>query len=137
MRLQGLVRLAGYRHWPRSQFGRGVGVRFEEIAAESLKHERSLVVFTEPGELRRQNMFEEEAWLVHGWDERFLGKVLGDVLKKELELDLIAPSGGAGLWLSVRHGALPERLLPFDERTLDLKGMKTTSGSQAIDAGLA
>jgi hypothetical protein len=137
MRLQGLTRLAGHRHWPRGSFGRGVGVRFEDVASAALSFERALVVLGEPGELRRQEMLEEEAWLVHQWDERFLAQLLNLVLKKEVELDIVAPSSAQGLWLSVRHGVPTDRVLPFDERALDLQSLRTPSPSQAIAAALA
>lgn len=137
MRLQGLTRLAGYRHWPRQSFGRGIGVRFEDIATAALGFERALVVLGEPGELRRQYMFEEEAWLVHQWDERFLGKLLDLVLKRELELDIVAPSSEFGLWLTVRRGVPSDRVLPFDERALEVQSLRTTSPSQAVDTSLS
>ena len=59
MRMQGLSRLAGYRHGDRKDFGRGTNIRLAKIAETILKEPATIVLIEAIQSFRTAGQLEE------------------------------------------------------------------------------
>ncbi len=131
LRLQGLTRLAGYSHGDRASVGRGMKTRFADLAKRCLGRSLSFVVIEGAFELRELGHMEELEWLARELDRGLLTPLLEDSIKLKSRVSLLAPGESVGLGL--RSDVRSERQLPFDERTLEEKGVLVRSLSVAVD----
>jgi 2,3-bisphosphoglycerate-independent phosphoglycerate mutase len=134
MRLQGLTRLAGYSHVDRASVGKGMKTRFTDIAKRCLKRDLTIVVVEGAAELRELNRLEELEWLAREMEKELLAPLLEDVIKEKSRLTLLAPGQTQGL--GITSAARSERPLPFDERTLEEKGVPIKSLPESVEASM-
>lgn len=119
VRLEGISRLARYRHHDRATFGRGTALQLEALSTWSLKQETSVIWIREPGAFRREGTDEmrgEYEWLLRELDSRFL-RPLAEREEPPL-LAILAPGNpGLGFIFDPEKPAIAK--LPFDERALE------------------
>lgn len=135
MRLQGLSRLAGYRHTDLDWMGTGVHTKFEEIARRCLTGSSSIVVLDAVAKLRREGMVDEAEYVGRELDARLLKPLLES--QEPMRLLVVAPSDcGAGLTLDYDSQHPNDNDVPFDERSLDEARIPFVDAEDAVDAAL-
>lgn len=148
MRLQGLTRLAGYRHGDRVGFGKGVRINFAQILQSVNSHDCTLALIDGFSFLHETSRPDQMEWLIDAIDKNLL-QPLWDVARREpLRLTLVAPGGytepwrrvsGAssiGLVLSYDSRTVASNHVPFDERALEERTLSTIDPWAAIGQGL-
>lgn len=119
VRLDGLTRLARYRHAPRAALGRGTTLKFEWLVDWTKKHERSIAWITEPGDFRQaggDEMHAQYEWILREMDARLIAPLAEQQAPPVIAV--LAP-GRPGLGF-IYDPERPERArLPFDERALE------------------
>jgi hypothetical protein len=137
IRLQGLVRLCGYRHGDRSSLRSGLRTNFEHVGASISKSSSSISVIGVIAELREQNRVEEMDWFTKELNRRLLEPLVQLARREPLHLTLLAPSTqGQGLVLDFRSDAPETNSIPFDERALEEKSLQTIADWQAVNEAL-
>jgi hypothetical protein len=121
MRLQGLVRLAGYRHAPRSEYGRGLNTRLAKIAEKALKEPVTIVLLDAVQEFRFNHQLEEADWFVRELDNVLLKPLFQEALVKPTRITFLAPGAGVGLGATFETKNANSNSIPFDERALEEK----------------
>jgi 2,3-bisphosphoglycerate-independent phosphoglycerate mutase len=137
IRMQGLTRLAGYRHADRSKLRSGINWNLEFLA-ERLRTEPSSIVFIDTCQtLRLESKLEEAAWFTHRLDELLFGPIsewLGD---EPFSLTLLAPSrSGVGLVLNFDSQSLRNSSMPFDLRATEEAKIPVTTSWESVQAAL-
>ncbi|MFZ4506689.1 MAG: hypothetical protein ACOYON_03215 [Fimbriimonas sp.] len=118
IRLQGLSRLAGYRHLPYQEMGRGLETPFDWLAGEIQRHNQCIVLLDGPQEFRRRDQEEELDWWLREFSYRLLQPLLdAQAVDSEIEITLIGTNQTEGLALTPA-GTVAATNDPFDERTL-------------------
>jgi 2,3-bisphosphoglycerate-independent phosphoglycerate mutase len=135
MRMEGLVRLSGYKHADRGSFGSGLRTRFEQIAERCLSRDISLVILEGPAALRAQGLMEELEWFAHEMDARLLKPLLASALTNQEQLGLFSPGPQLGL-ATLLDGRPRDTVYPFDERSLEDKGVPTRDVWALVDHAL-
>ncbi len=129
MRLEGLVRLVGYRHGKRSAFGSGTNTKFAYIIREAMKESVAIVAIDAAIQLREKNQIDELDWLVREFDREFLGPVANAT-----EIDLTFCTNG----LAFRYSTTTKTAnrWPFDERVLEEAGIPKRDLWSVIEKGI-
>lgn len=137
MRLAGLARLAGYAHGSRGGFGIGLNTRFRAVASLVKERAVSIVLFEAMQLLGGSEREEERHWLVREFDSAFLDPVRSFLPDQPTRLTLLAPSAaGIGLALLIDTSALASNPFPFDERTLEERGLPPSDLSRLVELGV-
>jgi 2,3-bisphosphoglycerate-independent phosphoglycerate mutase len=147
LRLQGLARLAGYRHANRSAFGRGIKINLPEILKVVQSSFSSIVYLDTFTWLRSYQRLEEAEWFTNEIDKHLLQPLVDLSRREALTLTLVAPGGytgeispadasAEGLVVRYATDVLAKSTMPFDERALDERHLSRTTPWDAVDAGL-
>ncbi len=136
MRLQGLSRIAGYRHFDRRALGRGLNLRLAKIAEQALSEDVSIVGIEAVARFRAEEKLEEAEWFVHELDHALLKPVFEKALLEPTNLTLLAPGSGPGLGVSFATEDAAANVIPFDERALDERTLSNRTLWEAVGAGL-
>jgi 2,3-bisphosphoglycerate-independent phosphoglycerate mutase len=134
MRLQGLSRLAGYRHEDRHRVGSGLETKFGAIASRCLGREASIVLIEGVEQLRESLQLEPLEWMARELDRALLTPLLEDVRRNQSQITLLAPGRHTGIGLTTSGPT--ERPLPFDERILEEPNVPSKTLSEAVRQGL-
>lgn len=149
MRLAGLTRLAGYRHFDRHAFGRGLQTQFRPIVDRALARDVTIVYIEAPADFRVREQPEELDWFVRELDRELLQPLLDDLAEVPTRLCLItpAPINGSspdamrpsplGLALTVEGGAMAGGSYPLDERSLEERSIPTEDLWRIVESALA
>lgn len=135
-RLQGLTRLAGYRHVDRRDMGIGTNTRLAKMAELALAEPVSILLIDAVAAFREREMFEEADWFVRELDSVLLGPLLQHVLTNPARLCLLSPSGERGLGATFETGDANVNSTPFDERSLDERHLPESNLWEAVAASL-
>jgi 2,3-bisphosphoglycerate-independent phosphoglycerate mutase len=120
LRLQGLARLASYRHGDRASFGRGLSTRLERILDAVERHSLTFAVIGAISRFRQQNQLEEAEFFSREIDQRLLNPLMERSELEPLSLAVVAPrASGDGLALIFDSRRPEESVVPFDERALE------------------
>ncbi len=139
LRLEGLARLARYKHGVRNALGKGTNLRLERLLETANLRQTSILFVDEIARFRAESRFEEAAWLTSELDRRLLSPLLKMHLEHRGLLAILAPStrpDARGLALWVESGKMVERPLPFDERALEERGLTERAAWRAIEEAL-
>lgn len=137
MRLEGLARLAGYRHGDRKAVGKGTSIRLEELVDSAWKNDPSIIVIEAIADFRREGKLEEAAWLTAEIDRRWLEPIWQKAKNDYVRLLVLAPSLAAdGLALSCEPGYGESPVAPFDERALERPGLERAESWRLIERTL-
>ncbi len=135
IRLQGLTRLAGWKHCSRSEFREGTRINFEFLLNWVRANELSICLLSEFSEFRASERFEELAWLASEMNRRLLIPLYEDSLEHEIQVSFVSPSsqtGTSGIAMKSRSGKVAHGIAPFDERLLDEKRIPTFSIAESV-----
>ena len=137
LRLQGLSRLAGYRHESRGALGEGTSLRLEwlrSVAEDSLS---SIFVIDSFAKLRADEKLEECSWLISQMEGRLLRSLFEAALTGASRILVLAPSStGQGLGLRFETGDKGANVFPFDERSLEERQVATLELSEVVARAL-
>ncbi len=139
IRLQGLTRLAGWKHCNRSEFRDGTRINFEFLLNWIRTNELSICLINEFSEFRASEHFEELSWLASELNRRLLLPLFEDSLEHEIQMSLFSPSSQAntsGIAMKSRSGKLAEGIAPFDERLFDEKRIPAFSIAESVHRGM-
>ena len=144
MRLAGLTRLAGYKHFDRIAFGTGLKTKLRAVASRCLERNLSIAFVDSVEQLRAEDKHEELEWFLRELDRELLKPLLEDHLKTPSRLTLIAPgclrsAGSAspiGLSLSAETNVPSTNIYPFDERSLDERTVPRADLWTLVEGGL-
>jgi 2,3-bisphosphoglycerate-independent phosphoglycerate mutase len=123
MRLQGLARLAGYRHAPRYEYGRGLNTRLSKIAEKALKEPVTIVLLDAVQAFRQGEKLEEADWFVRELDNALLKPLFQEALLNPIRITVLAPGEGLGLGVSFETKDSNSNSVPFDECALEERRM--------------
>ncbi len=137
LRMQGLVRLTGYVHESRSSFGRGLGTKLEAIASRALSREVSIILVETPAQLRAKELEEELHWFVRELDARLIKPLIDESAEGPAKITVLAPSSATGLGMVLRTPATGANSIPFDERALEEKVLRTNDLWRSVESGLS
>jgi 2,3-bisphosphoglycerate-independent phosphoglycerate mutase len=122
IRLNGLARLAGFRHGDLSSFGRGPATRLKPLAQRLLSQSASIVLITAAQEMRASGQLEELEWFARELDRELLAPLVEDTRREPSRTALLAPSSGTGLAVSFgverRANSTPFREEALEERSI-------------------
>jgi hypothetical protein len=135
MRLQGLARLAGYRHVDRGALGRGVRTRLKDLTKRLMNGGASIAVLDAAEDLRAKAMWEELEWFVRELDTELLSPLLEATVREPSRLTLVAPGASVGLGVTLGK-SVAANTVPFDERALEERALPTKDLWQLVDFGL-
>jgi 2,3-bisphosphoglycerate-independent phosphoglycerate mutase len=136
LRLQGLTRLAGYRHTDRSLLGNGLNAQLEKITKLAKDQNGPTILVLDPlTNLRRAEQIEELHWLLRQIDDRFLTPLIEDSAEHATQITLIATH--PGLSLSWDSQAKDAGTLPFDERAFEESRIPQNQLWEAVTKGLS
>jgi hypothetical protein len=127
MRLQGLARLAGYRHVPRGEYGRGLNTRLAKIAEKALKEPVSIVLLDAVQDFRKDEMLEEADWFVRELDTVLLKPLFQEALINPTRITVLAPGASMGLGVAFETKNANSNTIPFDERALEERTLAVKS----------
>ncbi len=119
VRLDGLTRLARYRHAHRGAIGRGTTLKFEWLVDWAKKHERAVAWITEPGDFRLaggDEMHAQYEWILREMDARLIAPLAEQ--EDPPVIAILAP-GSPGLGFIYDPERSERARLPFDERALE------------------
>lgn len=148
MRMQGLTRLAGYRHSSRSEFGIGTNTRFASIAEQCHACSAAIVLIEAFAAFRgasaehQASKFEEAVWLMKELDTHLLTPLFDRSLTHPARICLLAPPSSPksaspdGLSLTFETGINNKNAVPFDEVALDDRRTPTRVLWEVIDGAL-
>lgn len=114
LRLAGLAKLAGFRHSPRNQVGRGLQTRFERVAYDA----GSVVVLDPWREFREKGMLDEADYVTRECGKKLIARLLDHAKEQEVPLKVILIGKDSGLTATF-SGKPVEGFWPLDERSLD------------------
>jgi 2,3-bisphosphoglycerate-independent phosphoglycerate mutase len=112
LRLQGLCKLVGYRHNPRSSFGAGTSVRLERLLTSSA----DIIVLDQIREFRSKDQLEEAKWLTAEIDRRLFEPWAVATEDEPIEILVLTTGAPVGLALHYRSNRDLANSIPFDER---------------------
>lgn len=136
LRLQGLTRLAGYRHGDQRLFGTGLNARLEELRQAALNGNSTIIVINAFARLAEQGLVEERGWLTKQVEERFLEGLYDSAQEIPTRLTLLAPnSESVGLGIMYQSKDQNTNSIPFDERALEDR-LPTYTLHERIDRSL-
>jgi 2,3-bisphosphoglycerate-independent phosphoglycerate mutase len=124
LRLAGICSLAKWEHSDWCRLGSGTAVQLTEVAKSALGHPVTVSVIESFSRFRNLNQREEARWLIRELDERLLAPLYEASMKEPVRIVLAAPGSQGGLALVVEPGD-EEGKLPFDERALDARDLRT------------
>ena len=127
MRLQGLSRLAGYRHALRAKYGRGLNTRLAKIAERALKEPVTFVLVDAVQAFREEGKLEEADWFVREIDTILLKPLFQEALMNPTRISVLAPGQTAGLGVTFETKDTNSNSIPFDERALEERTMATSA----------
>lgn len=137
LRLQGLSRLAGYRHGDRWSVGRGTTLKWDFLRKELLAANSAILYLDDFESMRVDEKMEEAEWLVREMDDRLLKPLFEEALTTPAKIILLAPNvGSQGLSLTFQTRDANANSTPFDERALEERTLATTDLDAAVDRGL-
>jgi hypothetical protein len=136
LRLQGLSRLAGYRHWERHEFGNGTNTRLSKIVDRALREPVSIVVVDAVQEFRGAGKLEEADWFVRELDSALLQPLFEEALKNPTRIAFLAPGSEVGLGTSFATRDANSNSTPFDERALEERSLSAVSLWDAVVSAL-
>jgi hypothetical protein len=119
MRLQGLTRLAGYRHAARGEYGRGLNTQLSKIAETCLKEEVTIVLLDAVTAFRQRNQMEEADWFLRELADKLLKPLFEHALVKTARITFLSPGAQLGLGLTFTTLDSNGNSFPFDERALE------------------
>lgn len=142
MRMQGLARLAGYRHLDRNGFGRGLQTRLAKIAQRTLTRDLSIIWIPALSEFiatGAQETEEERHWFVREMDKELMAPLIQDARLNRNKVFLIAPNSGPdfGLALEFDGNEPKQNSLPFDERAREESVVRTTTLWESVNRGVS
>jgi 2,3-bisphosphoglycerate-independent phosphoglycerate mutase len=147
LRLQGLTRLAGYRHGDRASFGYATKTNLEGIVKGIQTYESTITYLDAFSAFRSHFRWEECDWFSGELDRR-LFKPLRDLANEDkFNLTVIACGGWTGefippsaesksLVLSYQSGNSYPNSIPFDERALEEKAVGNTNVWESVQHAL-
>lgn len=137
LRLQGLARLAGYRHAPIRDYGAGLNTRLSKIAEVCLGESVSIVVVEAIQDFRSREMMEEADWFVRELESKLLQPLFDEALLRQTHVSFLAPGVQGGLGASFATRDSNANSYPFDERALEEKSLGSSTLWEAVIQGLA
>ncbi len=138
MRMQGLVRLAGYRHVDRALFRKGMNFSLSGAAGKAKAETSTIIVLSAPAQLRNDEKMEELEWFARQMTDELLSPLWDLSQKEPLRLLLVAPAlGHTGLSLRFESGKSHGNRFPFDERALEEREVDTREAWKQIDETLS
>ncbi len=137
LRMQGLARLAGYRHEPRSALRSGINLNLGLVRERVLSRDSTIVYLPVFGALRAEGMLEEAAWFTRRLDDELFVPIAESLAEDPLRLTLLAPSGkNVGLALQVDSGVRRDNVTPFDTRPIDDLRVPLQTSWEVVQANL-
>jgi len=128
-RMAGLARLLGYRPGDHRRYRSGLNLDWPALAKSPPGPMPFVLVASAPSTLRAEGRLEELEWFLNRFENEYLAPMLEWASDREaagehLTIGIVTPSaerGGLALWYETRTP--PMRPLPFDERTLEERGL--------------
>lgn len=133
IRLQGLTRLAHWKHGERTSVGSGTAVPFESIRGAMALHPLSIVFLESFATFRAEGKEEELAWLAHEMDQRLIQPLAEKLAEPFFRLAILCPTATGGLGVMAESGPNPEAgRFPFDERVLEEPSLARRDLDEAV-----
>ncbi|HEY3779916.1 MAG TPA: hypothetical protein VGL56_02450 [Fimbriimonadaceae bacterium] len=147
LRLQGLTRLAGYRHTDRNAFGYATKTNLEGILKGIETYESTISYLDAFSVFRAHSRWEECDWFAGELDRRLFAPLRALSSKEKLDLTVIACGGWTGepipesasrqgLVLSYQSEKSRQDSVPFDERALEERTLGSTNVWEGVAQGL-
>lgn len=120
LRLQGLTRLARYRHGPRTLLARGLNANWQALADRALAGTTTLLWTPVFQELREKEQVEEASWLSKQVDDWFIDPILESSKEVSTRFAVVSPNvKSTGLSVVYETKMSSGNVIPFDERALE------------------
>jgi len=142
LRLQGLTQLTGYRHGDRKSMGYAVKLSPSSLLEFIRKYDSSLVLIDAFAEMREFGKWDEMDWMWRELDTGLFRPLFELSQQEPLDLTVIALSGvdkpvgmqasELGLSLSYKSGNLGANSVPFDERALEERALRSVQLWEAV-----
>ncbi|HWA84434.1 MAG TPA: hypothetical protein VG820_13415 [Fimbriimonadaceae bacterium] len=133
-RLQGLSRLAGYRHVDWREMGVGTNTRLAKMAELALQEPVSILMMDSVASFRARGMFDEAEWFARESDAVLFKPFFEQALTSPTQITVLAPGSPSGLGARYRTRDENENSIPFDERALVEKGLSCSNLWEAVAA---
>jgi 2,3-bisphosphoglycerate-independent phosphoglycerate mutase len=148
LRLQGLTRLAGYRHSDRNTFGYATKTNLESILKGIETYESTITCLDAFSVFRTHSRWEECDWFTKELDQRLFSRLRDLANREKLNLTIVACGGwigeqipptaeSVGLVLTFDSGKTRPNSVPFDERALEERSIGNTNVWEAVQQTLA
>lgn len=125
LRLQGLSRLAGYRHSNRFEFGRGTNTRLGKIVAAAVREPVTIAVIDAVADFRTKSQLEEAEWFGKELDQALVKPLFEEALLGPTRITILSPSSSTGLGAAFETRDSNANSIPFDERALEERTIPT------------
>ncbi|HVT12976.1 MAG TPA: hypothetical protein VHE55_11990 [Fimbriimonadaceae bacterium] len=133
-RLQGLSRLAGYRHVDWRDMGSGTNTRLAKMAELALAEPVSILMLGSIATFRERETLDEAEWFSKEIKSALLKPLFEQALIDPMRIMILAPSHPLGLGARYETRDSNENPIPFDERALEEKSLSTMNLWEAVAA---